>query len=100
MSHKIIEFIYDNSQKRPKTLQNNVFAFYSLNGIELGPGEFISVDMKMSLRLPEQIIAACVLLPTLSKNGLRTESFQYYSADSNICNANQPINLPWKVSTF
>ena len=25
------------------------------------------------------------------------ESFQYISADKHICNANQPVNLPWKI---
>ena len=53
--------------------------------------------MKMSVRLPEQIIATCILLPTLCKNGLCLESFQYISANNNICNANQPIDSPWKL---
>ena len=47
--------------------------------------------------MPEQTIAACVLLQTLCKNGLCIESFQYISADGNICNVNQPIKLPWKI---
>ena len=59
--------------------------------------EFINVYMKLLVRRPEQIIAACVLLPTVSKNGPRMESFQYISANNNICNANQPINLQWNV---
>ena len=53
--------------------------------------------MKLSACMPEQIIAACVLLPTLSNNGLSMESFQYISTNNNICNASQPINLPWIV---
>ena len=57
----------------------------------------MNVDMKLSDCMPEQIIAAWVLLPTLCKNGLRMESFQYTSANNNICNASQPFNLPWKV---
>ena len=47
--------------------------------------------------MPEQIIAASILLPTLSKNGLRMESFQQILAGNNISNANQPIKLPRKV---
>ena len=53
--------------------------------------------MKLSVHLPEKITAAWVLLPTLSKNGLSMEDFRYISADNNIHNANQPINLPWKI---
>ena len=52
--------------------------------------------MKLSVCLPEQIIATYVLLPTLCKNGLCMESFQYILANNNICNASQSINLPWK----
>ena len=47
--------------------------------------------------MPEQIVAACVLLPMLSKNGLKLESFQYISAGKNFCNANQPVNLLWRI---
>ena len=84
-------------QERPKKLQNNVFVLYSPKRIKLRPGEFINVDMKLSVRLPEQTIGACVLLLTLCKHRLCIESFQYISADNNICNANQPIMLPWKI---
>ena len=64
MDDKIIEFVYDSSlQKRLKKLQNNVFVLYSPKRIKLQPEEFINVDMKLSVRLSEQIIAACVLLP-------------------------------------
>ena len=52
---------------------------------------------ELSVSMPEQIITACILLSTISKNGLRMESFKYILADNNICNTNQPINLPWKV---
>ena len=76
---KIIEFIFDSSlQKQPKKFQNNVFVLHSPKRIKVRPGEFINVDMKLSVRMPQQIIAACVLLPTL-------------------CNASQLINLPWKI---
>ena len=57
----------------------------------------MNVDMKLSICLPKEIIAAFILLPTLCKNGLCMESFQYMLADDNICNASQPINLPWKI---
>ena len=44
----------------------------SPNGIKLRPGEFINVDMK---QMPEQIIAACVPLPTRSKMDLEWKAF-------------------------
>ena len=50
--------------------------------------------MKLCVCMPEKIIAACALLPTLSINGLRMESFQYISADNNNY---QSINLIWKL---
>ena len=60
------------------------------------PGEFKKVDMKLSICLPEQIVKACTLLPAFSKNKLKLENCQYISADNNIINLNQPINIPWK----
>ena len=54
--------------------------------------------MKLAVRMPEEIIAACVRLSTLSKNELKLESFQCISADNNICNTNQPANLPRKIN--
>ena len=54
MDDKIIEFIYDSSlQKRLKKLQNNVFVLYSPKRIKLRPGEFINVDMELSVRMPQ-----------------------------------------------
>ena len=64
-----------------KIAEQHFFVLYSPKRIKLRPGDFINVDMKLSVRLTEQIIAASVLLPT----------------SNNICNASQPINLPSKV---
>ena len=67
MGDKIIEFIYDGSlQKRPKKLQN-IFLLYSSKRIKLRLREFMNVGMKLSVHMPEQIIAACMLLPTLTE---------------------------------
>ena len=97
-SQKIIEFIYDKGlPKCPKQLQNDIFVLYSPERIELQPGEFKYVNMKVAVQMPEEIVAVGTLLPTLSKNGLKLENFQYISADNNICNANQPVKLPWKI---
>ena len=53
--------------------------------------------MKLSLCLPDQLIAACVLLPSFTENGLKLENCQYISSDNYINNLNQPIILPWKL---
>ena len=69
---------------------------YSPETIRLHPGQFKKVDMKLSIRLQEQV-TACILSPSFSKNGLKLENRQYISADNNVINLNQPINLPWKL---
>ena len=53
--------------------------------------------MKLSIRLPQQIVTCCTLLLTFSENGLKLENCQYISTDNNIINFNQPIILPWKL---
>ena len=53
--------------------------------------------MKLSVCLPDQLTAACVLLPPFGQNGLKLENFQNISLDNNINNFNQPIGLPWKL---
>ena len=53
---KIVEFIYDKTMKRPKRLRNNVFVIYSLERFRLQPGENGKLDMKVSIRPPNQII--------------------------------------------
>ena len=63
MGNKIIGFIYDGSlEKRPKKLQNNVFVWYLPKRIKLRP-EF----MKLSVRMPELIIATCIFYPHFVK---------------------------------
>ena len=53
--------------------------------------------MKLSIRLSNQIVSAILILPTLSKNGLKLENCQYISEDNNINNLNQLIKFPWKL---
>ena len=65
--------------KEPKKLQNKVFVLFSLERIQLPPEEFKKVDMKLSIRLPEQIVIAYTLLPSFNKNGLKLENCQYIS---------------------
>ena len=82
MSSKVIEFIYDKTLKRPKKLQNNVFVLYSPEKIRLQPAEFKKLDMKLSIHVPEQIITACTLLPSFSKNRLKLKNCQYISPEN------------------
>ena len=84
MSNRFIEFIYDKTLKRPKKLRNIVFVLYSPERIRLQPGELKNVDMKLSIRLQNEIIATCVLLPSFSKNGLKLENCQYISVDNKL----------------
>ena len=53
--------------------------------------------MKLSIRLPEQIVTCHTLLPTFSKNGLKLENYQYISMDKNIINFKRLITLPWTL---
>lgn len=61
--------------------------------IRLRPWALRHVNMKMAAWMPEQIVAACDSFT----NRLKLESFQYISAGKNFCNANQPVNLPWRI---
>ena len=88
---KIVEFIYDKTIKCPKRLRNNVFVIYSPERIRLKPGENTKLDMKVSIRPPNQIIFECTLLPTFCENGFKLENCFYISADNNTNNLNQPI---------
>ena len=101
MIDKIIEFIYEASfQKRPKKLQNHVFVLCSPKRIKPQPGEFINVDMKLSIHTLEQIITACIVLTTLTKNRVCMESYQHMSSNNNknsICNEYLLLKSPWKI---
>ena len=77
-SKKFIEFIYSKGPpKHPKQLQNNGFVLYLPKRIRLQPGEFKHLDMKVTVWMPEEIVAVGAQLLTLSKNRLKLEDFQY-----------------------
>ena len=82
MSYRFIEFIHNKTLKRPKKMRNNVFVLHSPERIRLQSGELKKVDMKLSIHLPNEIIATCVLFPPFSKNGLKLENCQHISADN------------------
>ena len=66
-----IEFIYDKTTRRPKRLENNVFILYAPEKIQLQPGEFKEVKMKLKWRFSKNIVGTCVLLQTFSIHGLK-----------------------------
>ena len=78
-----VEFIYDKSKRRPKKLQNNVFVLLSSERIRLQSGESKKLDMKLSILLPNRLVLACTLLPTLCEKGLKLENCRQISADNN-----------------
>ena len=47
VSNKIIEFMYDKTLKRSNKFRNNVFDQNLPERIQLQPGEFKKVDMKL-----------------------------------------------------
>ena len=47
VSNKIIEFMYDKTLKRSNKFRNNVFDQNFPERIQLQPGEFKKVDMKL-----------------------------------------------------
>ena len=55
MSEWYIEFTYDKTLKQSKRLQNNVSVLYSSDKTKIQPEEYKKVDMKLSIRLPQQI---------------------------------------------
>ena len=62
MSEKfIVEFTYDKTLKQPKRLQKDVFALYSSERIEIQSGGYKKIDVRLSVRLPEQIVTYCTL---------------------------------------
>ena len=74
---KIVEFIYDKTINCPKRLRNNVLLIYSPERIRLQSGENSKLDMKLSIRPPNQIIFGCTLLPTFCENELKLENCFY-----------------------
>ena len=45
----------------PRRLENNVFVLYLPERIKLQPGEIKSINMKIKLRLPDNLVGACIL---------------------------------------
>ena len=92
MNRNCIEFIYD---RMPRRLENNVFVLYLPERIKLQPGEIKSINMKIKLRLPDNLVGACILLPSLSDNNIKLLNSFHISMDEAFASQNQPISLPY-----
>ena len=94
MNRNCIEFIYDKTARRPRRLENNVFVLYSRERIKLQPGDIKSMDMKIKLRLPNNLVGACILLPLLSYNNIKILNSLHFATNGVIASQNQPKELP------
>ena len=94
MNRNCIEFIYDKTARRPRRLENNVFVLYSRERIKLQPGDIKSMDMKIKLRLPYNLVGACILLPSLSYNNIKILNSLHFAMNGVIASQNQPKELP------
>ena len=93
MNEKNLKFIYDKSIRRPKRLQNNVFVLFLPERIRLQPGEVKKINMKLKIRLQQNLVDCCTLLQTFSDYGIKLLNSQHILSDSNTASLNQPIDL-------
>ena len=68
---------------------------YSPERIKLQPGEIKSINMKIKLRLSNNLVGACTLLPSLSYNNIKLLNSFHIAMDGVIASQNQPIDLPY-----
>ena len=95
MNRNYIESIYDKTTRKPGRLKNNVFVLYSPEKIKLESGEIKSINMKIKLRLPNNLVGACTLLPSLSDNSIKLLNSINIAMDGVIASQFQPIDLPY-----
>ena len=97
MNRNCIEFIYEKTTRRPRRLENNVFVLYSPERIKLQPGEIKLINMKIKLRLPNNLVGAGTLLPSLSDSNIKiiVQIHFIFQMDEVIASQNQPIDLPY-----
>ena len=103
--NQTVEFIYDRTTRRPRTLKNNVFVLYSSKGIQLQPGEKMNIDMKLKMRMQKNIVGSCTLLQTFDEYGIKLLNLQHISSEANIAiNQNCPdqqredLPPPWTLT--
>ena len=95
MKKNYIEFIYNKTTRKPRRLENNVFVSYLPERIKLQPGEIKSINMKIKLRLPNNLVGACTLLPSLLNNNIKLLNSFPVAIDWVIASQNHAIGLPY-----
>ena len=95
MNRYCIKFIDDKTKGRPRRLENNIFVLYSPERTKLQLGEIKSINMKIKLRLPNKLVGACTLLPSLSYNNIKLLNSSHIAIDGVVASQNQPIGLPY-----
>ena len=94
MNRNCIEFIYGKTTRRLRRLENNVFVLYLPERIKLQqPEEIKSINMKIKLRLPSNLVRVCTLLP--SDNNIKLLNSFHIAMDGVVASQNQPIDLPY-----
>ena len=68
---------------------------YSPERIKLQPGEIKSINMKIKLRLPNNPVGACTVLPSLSDNNIKLLNSLHIAMDGVFASQNQPIDLSY-----
>ena len=95
MNTNFIEFIYDETTRRPRKLENNVFVLYSPERIKLQPREIKSINMKIKLKISKNLVVACTLFPSLSQNNIKLLNSFHIAMGGVTASLNQPIYLPY-----
>ena len=95
MNRNCIKFIYDETTRGQKRLENNVFVLYSPKRINLQPGEIKSINMKVKLKLPNNLVGTCTLLLSLTESNIKLLNSFHIAMDGVIASQNQPIDLPY-----
>ena len=94
MNTNFIEFIYDETTRRPRKLENNVFVLYLPERIKLQPREIKSINMKIKLKISKNLVVACTLFPSLSQNNIKLLNSFHIAMGGVTSSLNQPIYLP------
>ena len=95
MNKKCIKFIYDKTTRKPKRLENNVLVLYSSERIKLQPRQIKSINKKIKLRLPNNLVGACTLLPSSSNSNIKLLNSFHVAMDGVIAYQNQTVDLPY-----
>lgn len=94
MNRNCIEFIFNETIRILKRLEKIAFLLYSPERIRLQPGEIKSINVKIKLRLPNDLVGTCTLVPSWTENIKLLNSFHIVT-DLVTASQNQPVDLPY-----